>query len=136
MDLCLRDLTGEEAMVYLDDVIIFSSTIEEHARRLEHVLQRFEQANLKLQPQKCMFAKAQVEYLGYIVSREGVHASPEKTRAVREYPTPRNVKQIRAFLGLSFYRRLIPKFAEKAKPLTELLRKEAKFIWGGRQALP
>jgi hypothetical protein len=118
----------------LDDVIIFSSTIEQHAQRLEHVLQRFEQANLKLQPRKCVFAKDQVEYLGYVVSREGVHASPDKTRAVKEFPTPRTVKQVRGFLGLSsFYRRLIPHYAEKAKPLTELLRKEAVFVWGDRQ---
>jgi hypothetical protein len=69
-----------------------------------------------------------------VVSRDGIAASPDKVRAVKEYPPPINVKDVRAFLGLaSFYRRLIPKFAEIAKPLTELLRKEVPFLWQARQ---
>ena len=130
MDIVLRDLVGNECYVFIDDVIIFSKTIEEHAARLEHVLQRFEKANLQLQPEKCVFAQPQVEYLGYIVSRDGIRASPEKTKAVQNYPTPTNVKEVRSFLGLaSFYRRLVPEFARLAKPLTELLRKDVQFKW-------
>jgi hypothetical protein len=104
------------------------------ARRLEHVLQRFEKSNLLLQPTKCVFAKSEVQYLGYVVSRDGIAASPDKVRAVKEYPLPKNAKHVRAFLGLaSFYRRLIPKFAEIAKPLTELIRKGVPFLWQARQ---
>ena len=99
---------------------MFSDIIEEHASRLEHVLQRFEGANLQVQPAKCVFAKTQVQYLGYILSRDGITASPDKVKAFRQYPTPRSVKDIRSCLGLvSFYRRLVPKFAEIEKPLTE-----------------
>ena len=112
MDVVLRDLTGTECWIFLDDLIVFSDTIEEHASRLEHVLQRFERANLQLQPAKCVFAKPQVQYLGYIVSRDGITASPDKVKAVRQYQTPRSVKDVRSYLGLvSFYRRLISKFA-------------------------
>jgi hypothetical protein len=118
----------------LDDLILFSDTIQKHARRLGHVLERFEKANLMLQPAKCVFAKLEVRSLGYVVSEEGISASPDKVKAVRYYPTPKNVKDVRSNLGLcSFYRRLIPKFADIAKLLTELTRKEAAFVWEERQ---
>jgi len=99
-----------------------------------HVLERFDRANLQLQPGKCVFAQPQVEYLGYIVSRDGIRASRDKTKAVRNFPVPMNVKEVRSFLGLaSFYRRLVPKFAQIAKPISELLRKDAPFVWSERQ---
>jgi hypothetical protein len=134
MDIALKELRGTECWVFLDDLIVFSDSIEEHAIRLEHVFQRFERANLLLQPAKCVFAKSEVKYLGYVVSREGISASPDKVKAVRDYPTPKTVKDVRSFLGLaSFYRRLIPKFADIAKPLTELTRTETEFVWKERQ---
>jgi len=68
--------------VFIDDVIVFSSSAEEHARRLESVLQRFDQANLQLHPGKCAFAQPQVQYLGFVLSEKGVAASPEKVKAV------------------------------------------------------
>ena len=79
--------------MFINDVIVYGNNIEEHARRLGHVLERFDRANLKLQPGKCVFAQPLVEYLGYIVSREGIRASPDKTKAVRNFPVPRNVKE-------------------------------------------
>ena len=80
-----------------------------------------------------MIAQPQVKYLGYVLS-EGVYASSDKVDAVRNYPTPRNAKDVRAFLGLtSFYRRFVPKFAETAKPLTKLTRKGQEFNWGPSQ---
>jgi transposase InsO family protein len=134
MDVALKELRGTELWVFLDDLIVFSDTIEEHAIRLEHVFQRFEKAKLLLQPAKCVFAKSEVKYLGYVVSSEGISASPDKIKAVRDYPRPENVKDVRSFVGLaSFYRRLIPKFADLAKPLTELTRKETEFVWGETQ---
>jgi hypothetical protein len=134
MDIIPRDLVGNECYVFMDDIIVFGKTIEEHASRLEHVLQRFDRANLQLQPSKCVLAKPQVEYLGYIVSRDGIKASPDKTKAVRNYPVPKTTKEVRSFLGLaSFYRRSVPKFAQIAKLLTELLRKDAPFLWSERQ---
>jgi hypothetical protein len=134
MDVVLKNLTGTECWIFIDDLIIFSDTIEEHACRLEHVLERFEKANLKLQPGRCVFAQSQVQYLGYVVSRDGITAAPDKVKAVQQYPEPRNARDVRSFLGLaSFYKRLVHKFAEIAKPLTELLRKDVQFKWEGRQ---
>jgi hypothetical protein len=81
-----------------------------------------------------VFAKPQVQYLGYILSSRGVSASPDKVKAVQNYPTPKSVKDVRAFLCLaSFYRRLVPKFAVLAKPLTTLTRKDQEFYWGPEQ---
>jgi len=86
------------------------------------VLRRFDEANLQLHPGKCVFAQSKVQYLGFVLSENGVSASTDKVQAVREYPTPTNVTEVRAFLGLaSFYRRLLPNFAQIAKPLTTLI---------------
>jgi hypothetical protein len=134
MDVVLRNLTGELCYVFIDEILVFADTIDEHARRLDKVLQRFEKANLLLQPGKCNFALPQVNYLGYVVSQEGVNASPEKVLAVRQYPVPKNAKEVRSFLGLaSFYRRLVPRFAEIAKPMTQLIRKDTQFSWESSQ---
>jgi len=103
MDVVLRDLTGTECWVFIDDLILFSDTIKEHACRLEHVLQRLDRANLQLQPAKCVFAQAQVQYLGYVVSRDGITASPDKLDALRRYPVPTNATDIRAFLELASF---------------------------------
>jgi hypothetical protein len=124
MDVVLRNLTGELCFVFIGEILVFADTIG-HARRLDKVLQRFVKANL-LQPGKCTFALPQINYLGYAVSRDGVTASPEKVLAVRKYPVPKNVKEVTSFLGLaSFYRRLVPRFAEMAKPMTHLIRKDS-----------
>jgi len=114
--------------VFINDVIVYGNNIEEHARRLGHFLERFDRANLQLQPGKCVFAQPQVEYRGYIVSRDGIRASPDMTKAVKNFPIPKNVKKVRSFLGLaSFYRRLVPQFANIANPMLELLRKDTPF---------
>jgi nucleoside diphosphate kinase len=94
MDIVLRDLKCTECCVYLDNIIFYFDTIEEHAQSLGHVLQRFEKANLRLQSAKCVFAKTQVQYLGYIVSREGISASPDNVEAVTKFPVPKNVKKV------------------------------------------
>ena len=98
---------GIYCYVYLDDVP-FSRTAQEHAQILENILHRFDRANFQLNPDKCVIAQPQVNYVGYVLSEKRVSASPDKVKAVRDYPTPKNVKDVRAFLGLaSFYRRLV-----------------------------
>jgi hypothetical protein len=115
----LKNLTGTECWVFIDDVIVYAKTAEEHAQRLANVLERFERANLQLQPEKCEFAKDQVNYLSHVISSKGIEASPDKVKAIQEYPVPKTVKEVRAFLGLaSYYRRLVQGFAQIAKPLT------------------
>ena len=110
---------------------MFSKTAEEHAQRLEYVLQKLEEANLQLHPGKCEFARPREKYLGYVLSSEWVSASADKVKGVQEYPVPKCAKDVRAYVGLAaFYRRLIPNFAEVAKPLTSLTRKNQPFVWG------
>ena len=78
MDVVLRDLTGTECWIFLVELLVFADTIEEQASPLQHVLQRFEKANLELQPEKCVFAQLQIQYLGYVESWDGITASPDK----------------------------------------------------------
>jgi hypothetical protein len=134
MNVVLTNLTGELCFVFIDDILVYADTIEEHARRLDEVLQRFEKANLLFQSGKCTLALPQVNYLDYVVSRDGVTAYPEEVLAVRKYPVPKNVKEVRSFLGFtSFYRMLVPRFAEFAKPMTPLIRKDTYFNWESSQ---
>ena len=109
MDTVLRVLLGTECSVYVDDIVIYSSSEYEHAKSLENVLERFDRANLQLQPGKCVCAQPRLRYLGLVLSKDGISPSTEKVKAVKQYPAPKSVKEIRAFSGLaSFYRRLIP----------------------------
>jgi hypothetical protein len=103
MDSVLKNLTGIECWTFLDDVILYSDTAEEHAKRLANVFERFKQANLQLQPEKCVFAKDKVTYLGFELSHKGIEASPDKVKAVQNFPLPRSVKDVRAFLGLASF---------------------------------
>ena len=115
----------------MDDVIVYSSSADEHARKLENILQKFDRANLQLHPGKCVFAQLQVQYLGYVPLQNGINPSPEKVKAVKQYPAPKNEKEVRSFLGLiSFYQKLIPNFAGIAKPMSVLTGKGQEFIWG------
>jgi hypothetical protein len=101
---------------------------EEHAQRLAGVCERFERADLQLQREKCEFAKDQVQYLGHVISSREIEASPDKIKAIQEYPIPKTVKNVRAFLGLaSYYRSLVQGFAQIAKPFTQLTRKDDTF---------
>ena len=95
--------------------------------RLEKVLQKFDQANLQLHHGKCAFAQPQVQYLGYVLSENGVSASADKVKTIENYPTLKNVRDVSVF-GPNFYRKLVHNFAETAKPLTALTRKNQEFV--------
>jgi hypothetical protein len=128
IDVVLMGLKGLDCLVYLDNIICFSATMEEHARKLQLIFERLEQANFKNQPEKCVFATDTVEYLGHICTLEGSRPDPKKIRAIEQYP--KSVRDIRAFIGLAgYYRRHVRNFAEVAKPLTNLTRKEVPFEW-------
>ena len=121
-------------LVYLDDILIFSETIEEHWDHLRTALERLRKARLYGRIHKCDFLKTRVDYLGYEVSEQGVHASPEKVKAVVNWPRPQSVHDVRSFLGLaSYYRRFIHGFSQIAGPLTELTRSKAKWHWDDAQ---
>jgi len=98
--------------------------MEEHAEKLRDIFERLEQANFKIQPEKCVFATDTVEYLGHICTRLVIRSDPKKVRAIEEYPVPKSVRDIRAFIGLAgYYRRHVPNFAGLAKTLTTLNKK-------------
>ena len=121
METVFHGLQWETLLIYLDDVIIFSQDVETHLQRLDEVFQRLRQANLKLKPAKCKLLKTEVEYLGHIVSREGVSTDPAKIEAVCNWPTPQHQTDVRAFIGTcSYYRRFIPGYTELARPLNQL----------------
>ena len=117
-------------LVYIDDVILFSSTVEEHLLRLSAVFDRLRNANLKLKPSKCHFARSSVNFLGFVVSAEGILPDTSKIDAVKTCPTPRSVTEVRSFLGLcTYYRRFVRDFAQIASPLNRLTRKSVPFVW-------
>jgi len=97
-------------------------------------LSKISTAGLTINPEKCEFCRSQVRYLGFIVQRDGLTIDPGKARPIMEYPAPRNLKQLRRFLGMSsWYRRFIPQFATVSEPLTRLLKKDKRWEWGEDQ---
>ena len=131
MECLLAGLTMEECLTYIDDIIVFSTIFEQHLERLRRVLQRLLNAGLKLKLAKCCFMQQKVKYLGYVVSAAGVQADPAKLEAVAGYPIPTDVKELRAFLGLTnYYRHYIKDYSHMAEPLYQLTRKTARgFQW-------
>eukprot|EP00112_Aurelia_sp_Birch-Aquarium-sp1_P012429 Seg2613.2 transcript_id=Seg2613.2/GoldUCD/mRNA.D3Y31 product="Transposon Ty3-G Gag-Pol polyprotein" protein_id=Seg2613.2/GoldUCD/D3Y31 len=130
MDLVLSGLHWTHCLVYLDDVIVFAPSVEEHFKRLDLVLDRIEKAGLTLKPSKCQWLKSSVKFLGHIVSKDGVMVDQAKVNAVKDFPTPQNKTDVRSFLGLtSYYRRFIENFANRSKPLVDLTKKKRLFQW-------
>lgn len=112
--------------IYIDDILIYTKTIEEHFRILELVFTRLQEYNLLVQLDKSEFLKTSTTYLGHIISEEGIQPNPEKIKAVKDFPIPKTTKQIKGFLGLTgYYRKFIKDYAKVAKPLTECLKKDA-----------
>lgn len=130
----LRPLQWKHCLPYLDDCIIFSATFSDHLSHLRSVFQVIRDAGLKLKPSKCTFAELSVEFLGHIVSGDGIRPDPRKIAVVANWPAPRNVRELRSFLGLaSYYRRFIHNFSMIAKPLNALLKQSTSWSWGAEQ---
>jgi hypothetical protein len=130
MDAMLVGLRDVEVLVYLDDLLIFSETIEDHVRRMRSVFNRVREANFKLNVAKCTFAVPEVVYLGHVVNKQGVDPNPSKVSAIKNFPRPKTVKDVRSFLGLSgYYRAFIRNYAATSRPLTSLTKKNEQFKW-------
>ena len=146
MENCLGDLHLNICFIFLDDLIIFSKTYEEHLDRLQLVFEKLRESGLKLSPKKCNLFMQKVKYVGHIVSEEGIETDPEKVQKVLNWPTPHTPEEIRKFIGfIGYYRKFIPNFSKISKPLTEMMpktnnskdkkHKQAKkeFKWGKEQ---
>jgi hypothetical protein len=134
MDLVLGGLRWTRALVYIDDVIIFSKTEEQHIKDIELVFTALKKANLRVRLSKCHFLRTTVEYLGHTISEKGVAPLEFNIRAIKRLEAPRSPAELRSFLGLvGYYRQYIYHFAHVAAPMSKLLRKGEKWVWGEEQ---
>ena len=135
MNAIFADLIAQgDVAVYMDDILIYSKDLKHHRRIVRIVLQRLQDYDLYLKPEKCEFEKDEMEYLGMIISPGEVKMDPGKVAAVRDWPTPTTLREVRAFIGFTnFYRRFIPDFSTKARPLHDLTKKDVPFEWKQEQ---
>ena len=130
MDVVLSGLKYNSCLIYLDDVLIFSKSFEEHLESLQQVLDRIINAGLKLNPSKSMFAIPEVTYLGYKITKEGQYPEDTKIEAVKNFPVPKCVKDVKSFVAFcGYYRKFIKGFSTIAKPLTLLTKQDVPFQW-------
>eukprot|EP00731_Ephydatia_muelleri_P035307 Em0113g9a len=126
----VQQLLSEQSTVYLDDIIVFGKSVEEHLDQLREVLTRLQNAGLKIKPSKCHLMQTRVRYLGHIVSSKGIETDPEKVRCVSDWPTPTDQRSLKQFMGLaSYYRRFVQGFAQVAAPLNALTEKTKTWEW-------
>jgi hypothetical protein len=126
----LREYLDVFCTAYLDDILIYNNTLKEHKVHVRQVLDTLQKAGILLRPEKCEWFTQKTTYIGLIVSPEGISMDPKKTRAVKEWLTPKNVNDVQAFLGFAnFYRRLIQGFSVLATPLSALTKKDTPFLW-------
>ena len=134
MNRILKPVLYESVLVYLDDIIVFSKTVDEHIEHIAAVFKILAENGLKLKAKKCDFFKTKIDYLGHVVSSEGVAPDEKKVQSILNYPEPRNQKEVSSFLGLAgYYRKFVRAFADMAHPLTSLTRKDAEWKWGDEQ---
>ncbi|WVZ88332.1 LOW QUALITY PROTEIN: hypothetical protein U9M48_034866 [Paspalum notatum var. saurae] len=130
MNTIFQPLLRKGVLVFVDDILIYSHTLEEHLHLLQQVFTILEQHQLYLKLSKCSFAQQSLEYLGHIISEQGVATDPHKTTAIANWPTPTDTKQLRGFLVLSgYYRKFIKNYGSISRPLTDFLKKNALFHW-------
>ena len=129
MQQALRGM-GEFCSVYVDDIIVFSQTVEDHIGHLEQVFSRLREIGLRLHPAKYRFASPQVAFLGHLITAQGILPNPDKIKAVKEFRNPTNAREVREFLGIAgYYRRFVPGFSKVAGPLHNLTRQSMQIQW-------
>lgn len=130
MSRVLEGLVGSICFVYIDDIVVYGSTLEEHNYNLAVVLQRLSKNKLKVKASKCHFLKEEIVYLGFVISKDGVKMDQKKVQAIKNLVEPTDTKQLKSFLGMAgFYRKFIPSFSLIASPLHHLLKKGVVFDW-------
>lgn len=128
MNSAFRGLLGKFVLVYLDDILVFSKNEQEHVEHLRQVLDILRQQKYYAKMSKCEFMKAEVPFLGHLVSAAGVRVDPRKVEAIRDWPTPTTVTQVRSFLGLAnYFRRFMQGYASMSAPLSDLTKKDVPF---------
>ncbi|KAL5499281.1 hypothetical protein ACEPAH_1799 [Sanghuangporus vaninii] len=134
MNELFHDMIGQGILIYLDDIIVYAETEQEHWDLLAEVLRRLRKADFFCKPEKCYFGKKELDYLGFVVNQSGMQMDPYKVKAVQEWPDLSSKRDIRKFIGFAnFYRKFIEGFAKIARPLTELMSGKKTFTWGERQ---
>ncbi|GJP66737.1 hypothetical protein CLOP_g23646 [Closterium sp. NIES-67] len=129
-----RDLLDKCVIIYLDDILIYSKTREQHLKDLEVFFQRLQRHRLITKGSKCEFLKQEMEFLGHVISTEGIRIDPKKLRAIQEWKPPTNLQQLQSFLGfVNYVRWFIPNMAGLTGPLTDLLQKGTLYEWGEKQ---
>jgi hypothetical protein len=136
MNSTLKPLLRKCALVFFDDILVYSDTWDNHLMHLDWVLQLLHQDHWQVKLSKCSFAKQKIAYLGHVISKDGVSTDPTKVEAVHSWPTPQNAKELRGFLGLAgYYRKFVKNFGVIARPLTNLLKKHTIFVWTDEHTL-
>jgi hypothetical protein len=134
MNEVLRVFTGRFVVVYYDDILIYSKSLDEHMDHLHAVFNALRDARLFANLEKCIFSTDQVSFLGYVVTPQGIEVDETKIEAIKSWPTPQSITQVRSFLGLAgFYRRYVKDFSTITAPLHELTKKGVVFHWGQTQ---
>lgn len=133
MNCILRESIGDRCWVYVDDVLVVGNTLSLHNQKLREVFMQMRKFNIQVEPDKCEFLKPELNYLGHVITANGVKPDPQKIKSVEDFPLPKNQKDVKAFLGLcGYYRKFIHNFSSIAKPLNELLKKNVDWKWTDR----
>ena len=129
MNTIFAALLRKGVLVFMDDILVYSATLEQHVTLLQLVFEILQTHQFLIKKSRCCFASNTVEYLGHVISANGVVTDPSKIQVVQQWPSPTNIKQLRGFLGLTgYYRKFIKHYAMIIKPLTDLLRKDTQFL--------
>src|SRR4030081_2637554 len=126
----LRPFLDKFVIVYIDDILIYSKSLDEHAEHIRQVLHKLREHRLYAKMSKCEFGLSELEFLGHIVSKNGIRTDPKKIEAVIAWPSPKNVTELQMFLGLAnYYRQFVDKYTHIAAPLYDLIKKDIRWCW-------
>ena len=130
MDVIIRGMSWTDPVVYLDDIVVFANTLEEHRCRLEALLDTLEKAGLKIKPEKCEILPQRMDLLGHIITKCGISVDPAKIKVIKDWPTPSNLQELRSFLGhAGYHQNFIPNYAEITASLRQLEKKDVELKW-------